>query len=281
MAIRRRYTWYLCPSFKFKFDRSNWWKEKKGKPYVTPSSALYELARRHPLVRETWLRNYAANNCNRSALVVRYPNIRERLTVKIGEASAAMKQLPSSLQWTCLLGLNSWPRLTYTDRRNWESCAGKLKGLDFRKDFEKSRSIRVDAYQVIFNNRRRALVDGTMTFTEGSSIVKADLVTNPPTAEEWEAAIAESAVQAHRHGLVLLAVVPDLAAEELTSVLSASYRQHSGMFPPPKPPQRARWQDWLPLISTFEDAQTTHSHSTAKSQDFARYRRAVDGIRFL
>jgi len=41
---------------------------------------------------------------------------------------------------------------------------------------------------------------------------------------------------------------------------------------------KARYKDWLPLISSFENAERGRQKDT--SQVFIRYRRAVDGIRF-
>jgi hypothetical protein len=57
LAVRRRYTWFLRPPFKDKFDHWHWW---KGQNKIDPAAAPCELARRHPLVRETWLKNFVA-----------------------------------------------------------------------------------------------------------------------------------------------------------------------------------------------------------------------------
>lgn len=251
-ALRDRYTWHLRPPFKDEFDRSHWWMGKRDSD-IEPVAALYELARRHPMVGEGWARN-------------------------ITQPGSGSPLPPPSLYWTCLLGLNSWAKLDWTERRNWESCVGILKGLDFRGEDSQCRCIRVFAHWKIIDQRKK-LLDGTgKTFDEMSKLVRQDIAKNPPTLAEWEAAIAQRAVEAHREGYVLLAVAPDLAASKVASVLAKKYREHFLFYPPPKPSQRAKWQDWLPLISAFEDAEAMPGG--AKSQVFAHYRRALDRIRF-
>jgi len=99
---------------------------------------------------------------------------------------------------------------------------------------------------------------------------------NPPTAEEWEAAIGNRAVEAYRQGNTLLAVAPDLKADKAASMMKKVYDLTERRKASPK--QKARWQDWLPLISQFEESVTKRQKDT--SQVFIRYRRAVDGICF-
>jgi hypothetical protein len=109
-------------------------------------------------------------------------------------------------------------------------------------------------------------------------LVRQDLAQNPPTAAEWESAIVQCAIEAHRQGYVLLAVAPDLAVDKAESLMAKKYREHLKLYPPLHPHQRARWESWLPIIAEFEDDEA--SGAKAKSQVFARYRRALNAIHF-
>jgi hypothetical protein len=187
-------------------------------------------------------------------------------------------KLPPSLYWTCLMGLRSWANLQWTERRNWEFSAGNLKGLDLRDAIEQCRSVKIYARWKITDNRRLQFNDKGNTYEEISSLVRKDLNENPPTVEEWEEAIAEKAIQEHRDGFVLLAVAPDLAADKLQSAIAEAYHEHLIAFPRAVGQQRARYKDWLSIISAFEnDEASVHK---AKSQIFVRFRRAIDGIDF-
>jgi hypothetical protein len=253
LAIRRRYTWHLRPPFRIQFDRSHWWNDKPA-PDIEPAAALYELARRHPLVCDGWAR-------------------------KITEPGNGSPLPPPSLHWTCLLGLKSWEKLDWTDRRNWESSVGLLKGLDFRSEDLQCKDIKLFAHWKIIDQREDALKDRAKTFEDLQILTKKNLATNPPTAAEWEAAIAQRAVEAHRKGFVLLAVAPDIAKDKVGSVLAKKYGEHLILYPPLRPNQRPRWENWLPLISAFENVVVGRQKQTGK-QEFVRYRRVLDGIHF-
>jgi hypothetical protein len=280
-ALRRRYTWHLRPPFRNSFDRCHWWHNQSE---IEPVAALYELARRHPFVRDQWLRAVALIRRNNREILARpgspvYVDTRfSRIITREHWFSTDAKsgRVPPSLYWTCLLGLKSWAKLDYTDRMNWRSII-TLKGLDFRTWFDQCQSINDFAEWKIRYKREDAMGDkvkGKMR-PEIGSIVTADLATNPPPVEEREAAIASSAVDAYRRGALLFALAPDLTAKTAGSAIAKAYhwarRRHG------RPQQRARWQDWLPLIAAFEDAETSQG---AYSQTFARYRRALDSIDF-
>jgi hypothetical protein len=265
----------LRPPFKSQFDRSHWWEDRSQ---IEPVAALYELARRHPLVREQWIMNFAAATRSRRGVAT----IREPWMEKIMQPQAGNDRVAPSLYWTCLLGLKSWAKLDYTDRRNWEFCVGYLKGLDFRDEELHCRSIKQLANWRIRCQREDALGDkvkGKKRGREIGEIISADLAAKPPTVEEWDAAIAQSAIEAHRRGYVLLAVAPHLAVNKAQSVMTRKYHEHLELYPPLHPKQRARWEDWLPIIAEFEDAEA--NGPKAKSQVFARYRRTLDAIRFV
>ncbi len=242
---RERYTWHLRPPFNVQFDRVHWW---QGKTELDQAAALYELARRHP-------------------------SVGQRRAEK-----APAKNAPPSFHWTCLLGLNSWEKLDYRDRENWKASVGKLKGLDFRDEGEQCRSLRVLANWKIIDQRKELLKKDGATFTETSLLARQDLAKNPPTDKEWEQAISQRAIEAHREGYILLAVVPDLSEKIAAKILVKKYEEHRSFYLVSEPKQRARWEEWLPLISEFENAAT--SKSGVKSQLFARYRRMADSIRF-
>jgi hypothetical protein len=247
---RRRYRWHLRPPFKTQFDRSHWW---KNSPNNEPGAALYELARRHPLVRETWLKNFEANS--RSPWNIARKNWKSKITMPL---SGSELPLINCLDWTCFYGMKSWANLTSHEQDSWKFHAGKMKGLDLRWDFHKCESV----------SSHEALLD----------VVGKLRGTNPLTASQREADIAQWAVEAHRQGKVLLVVAPDLTPEKAASVMVKTYQEHLRHCAPAKPTPRARWQDWLLLIETFENDE--NSPGKAKSQVFARYRRALDGLSF-
>jgi hypothetical protein len=91
-----------------------------------------------------------------------------------------------------------------------------------------------------------------------------------------EAAIARRAVVAHHEGHLLISVAPDLTLDEAKTLLEREYRNHLKLRPEVK--QRARWQDWLPIIAAFENEEARPGGK--KSQSFVKYRRALDGIHF-
>ena len=185
---------------------------------------------------------------------------------------------PSSLYWTCLLGLKSWAKLDHSDRKNWEFAAGSMKGLDLRDEETQCRSITQDADCEIRSQRRNALGEKVkgLKSEEIGAIVNKDLDVNPVTPEEWEAAIAHRAIEAYRQGYLLLAVVPDLHSDKAASLMARLYGLAQRKYAGPK--QRARWEGWLPLVAAFEEAEITRSKQN--SQEFVHYRRAIDGIRF-
>jgi hypothetical protein len=261
-AMRARYTWHLPPPSDrshWPFDYSHWW-NKAGQAKVKPEAALYELARRHPLVNETPPRQVPLPG-------FLFPGV-------------APATLPSfleprpSLRLTQRLGMKSWPKLTAPERRNWRSSIGMMKGFDFRP--VESRSIDITRQADLKISQQRisqiALLKNTKTYC-GFAGMYAEPA--EPTDQEREAAISQCAVEAHRQGYALIAVAPNLAAGKAGNAMVKQYREHGRLYPQAK--QRARWEDWLLLIASFEDAETSHK---AYAQEFARYRRAVDGIQF-
>ena len=254
-AIRRRYTWHLRPPFDAEFDRSHWW---EGHARIEPIAALYELARRHPLVAEETPIYATLPGSESPFLPVIPPGLGPR----------------PSLLWTRRLGMRSWPKLTASERTEWKSNLGKLKGFDFRLKESLCRNITALARLAI--EQKRAGAD------------EARWQSGPPwfpyyppaqpTDREWEEAIAQYAVAVHRQGYILLGVALDLAAGNAGAILAAAYRNHLRMYPRPKPRERARCKDWLPIIAEFEEDESRGPK--AKAQVFARYRRALDAVSF-
>jgi hypothetical protein len=252
-AVHRRYTWHLRPPFGDEFDRSQWW---KGQPDVEPVAALYELARRHPLVVEE-----------------------ERILVPL-PGSPPPIPLPSifeprpSLVWTRRLRMKSWLRLTKSEQDNWKSSLHKMKGLDFRPKEFLCRSITEAARSTITQHRAEA----DKARAESGPPWFACYPPRQPADHEWKTAIAQCAVEAHRQGYLLLAVSPDMAADKAQSVMAKSYREHLKLYPSTGRLQRERSEDWLTLISEFEKVEAKGQKDTR--QAFVRYRRALDGILF-
>jgi hypothetical protein len=253
---RRRYTWHLRPPFKTQFDRSHWWKETPGTE-IEPIAALYELARRHPLVSQ------------REPI---WPPGQPRIPLP------SIFEPQPSLRSTRILAMKSWPKLTKTERTNWKSSVGKLKGFDFRPGDSICISVTKLADSALWRQRRIAQLTSERLDAPLGFLRWLDTCVNPPTASEWESAIAQCAVEAYRKGCVLLAVAPDLAPDKAASVMMKAYREHLRLYPPAKPAQRAYPKKWLRLIAEFEDDET--SLNKAKSPVFNRYRRVLDGLSF-
>ncbi len=297
--MRARYTWHFRPPFDIEFDRPHWW---KGLPdsKIDQVAALYELARRHPLVGKGLLKRMPSPTERETmyASVWKHdptcpPAVFEgRLDVLIQEAVAKLHE-PPSLSSTCRIGLKSWARLDYTERRNWEFEIGNMKGLDLRDEDLQCYSINKMAHWRITGERRAALVKKGQIddnyYEQNHEVWEAaqnknlntlhnDVAVNPPTAKEWEAAIANRAVDASRRGYTLLAIAPDLKADKASSVMAKTYCDHLRFYHPSRNKQRARCENWLPIILEFENDEANSKKS--KSQVFARYRRALDAIQF-
>jgi hypothetical protein len=249
---RLRYTWHLRPPFDTNFDRSHWWERELNDQPINAVTAVYEVARRHPSV------------C--------------AMRIASAKRQRSTKSPPPSLHWTSLVGLKSWAALDYSERENWGSCAGNLKGVDFRDTTSQCQLVKLLAHGKIIDKRKEALRVPGITFEELSTLARESIADNPITADEWETAIAEQAIQAHRQGRVLLSVAPDLDAALIQAAMGKKLAEHLSLYGNKKPRQRARWEDWLPIIAEFENAED--SPHKAKAQIFARYRRIIDGIQF-
>lgn len=250
-ALRRRYTWHLYPPFDAEFDSSHWWEKQ---PTNDPIAALYELSRRHPIVAETEL---------------------ERIPLPGSEPSIPLPSIfdvRPSLRWTCRLGMKSWVRLTKKEQSQWKSAVGQLKGLDFRPKESLCVDVTRLAHLAILHSRASDRSGTELTGFGWCGIF------SEATDGEWETAIARQAVEAYRKGYVILGVAPDLKRDKAESVILKTYREHSKLYTSSHPGKRARWQDWLPLISEFENDEIRHKK--AKSQVFNRYRRLLDSIHF-
>jgi len=253
----------LHPPFKAKFDRSHWWEglsdtEHQAAPFGR-EAALYELARRHPLVAEETPINATLPG---SEPPIPLPSI-------FGPKP--------SLLWTRRLAMRSWVNLKKSEQSAWKSNMGKVKGLDLRPQESLCRNVTRLAHLAINQQKENALNASAEAAPELSGLGWLSLFTNP-TAREWEAAIAQCAIEAQRQGYVLLAVAPDMAAHKAQSVLLKVYQEQLKLYPAAQALQRARWQDWLPLISSFENAEARGDKQ--REQAFVRYRRVVDAIHF-
>ena len=102
------------------------------------------------------------------------------------------------------------------------------------------------------------------------------MIENPPLMRDMEATIKAAAVKAFRNGYLLMAVAPDIATDNAESLMAKEFRQYRANKGISKP--RARWVDWLQLISDFEDSECRLGG--AKSELFTRYRRIMDDIKF-
>ena len=251
-AKRRRYTWHLLPPFKVKFDRSQWWKKEPNE--IEPAAALYELARRHPLVNET-------------------PPERTPLPGMELPILPSIFQPKPSLRLTQRLGLKSWPKLTASERQAWKTGIGRMKSFDFRPcesisiNITRQADLRISQkwHDDFFHAQSTNGYCGLHSY--GS-----------PTDQEWKDAILQCAAEAHRQGYVLIAIEPNLTPDKAAAAMLKQYREHDRAYLSPKPKQRARRDQWMYIISDFEEMVMESGKWNA--QIFARYRRVVDGIQF-
>jgi hypothetical protein len=294
-TIRAEYTWYLRPPFKGDFDRTHWWKGTTADA-LQPIAALYELARRHPRIGQL-----------RSKLLDAGWHGQELRDSPAGAATRRMESKafedlgrePNAVHCLCLIGLKSWPTLGWRNQEYWEMSAGILKGIDCRHPVEQCSSVTSSALCDVILQRQRALKlpKGASQFwvgkVEGSNkdavvpvhprklqksietVVK-HLVEKPISDGEIEAAVAASAVSAHRQGRWLFAVAPDLTHERAAHLLAETYREEQRRYGHSK--NRGRWEDWLPVIAAFEEAED--QQRGAKSQIFTAYRRVMDNVQF-
>ncbi len=228
-ATRRRYTWHLRPPFNTEFDRSHWW---RGSGKVEPEAALYELARRHSLASEI------------PPEQIQLPGTSPLV------ALPSFLQPKPSLRLTQRFGMKSWQKLTASERREWKSNIGMMKGFDSRPIESHSIDITRQAdLKIIQQRNTKMTLTGNATGYSGFLGSLASFAR--PTDQEWEAAISDCAVEAHRQGYVLIAVAHNLAAGKAGTALVKQYRKHSRLYPQRK--QRERWEDWLLLIEEFEN----------------------------
>lgn len=248
-AVRARYTWHLRPPFSDQFDCSHWW---EGKSQIEPVAALYELARRHPLVGQLRLKG------------------------------GVLKSESGAIRCLWHTGLKSWPKLDPANQEFWEDAAGHIKGLDCRHELEQCDSITLSALCTVLLKHGGALKRKAkgMSHEQYNQLVALKCFRDPHLADKWEAAIVQEAVAAHRQGHFLIAVVPDMATREAELLLAKTFRRHQGILTPPH--QRSRFNTkWLRLISQFENEIINRpANLKINPQTFIHYRRAMDGIHF-
>jgi hypothetical protein len=274
-AMRARYTWHLRPPFNYEFDHSHWW---EGQNKIEPTAALYELARRHPRLGQLWLKFKRASWYGQE---LRCPLVGAAEKKMVSQACDDLGKEPAAIHCLCLIGLKSWPRLDGGNREFWLDSAGKIKGLDCRADTMRCQNINMQAHGELIGKRAYRLNKikrhKGLTRAEFDELVSKNMIRNPFDSDEWNAAITRYAVAAHREGHLLFSVAPDLTLEEAKILFEREYGLHLKLTPAVK--QRARWEDWLPLIAAFENEEAQPGGK--KSQAFTRYRRALDGIRFV
>ncbi len=297
-AVHAPYRWHLDSPFKLEFDRMHWWKDKSD---IHPVAALYELARRHPIVGQLRKKFRSASWYGQELRAELVGAAKDRMA---SSAFDDLGQQPTAIHCLCLIGLKPWPTLGWRLQEYWEQSAGNIKGVDCRDDLERCYSVTETAIGNIIWKRNRALklprkgsqfwvsvrrigagksdvvpVD-PKAFQASQEIVAKHLREPPISAAETEVAIAEVAVGAEHQGHWIIAVASDLAQDEAERLMGEVYRKHrlrreearGGGKP------RARPMEWLKAISDFENPEASSGGANAKG--FNPYRRVVDGIGF-
>jgi hypothetical protein len=260
--LRNQYTWHLREPFAKEFDRSHWW-EAEGSTPLSPVSSLYELARRHPKVGEL-----RAKHCRKTWYAQDLDNLphgpaRDRL---YDAQYDDLGQEPKPLHCLCLIGHQSWPALSGRDRDYWKASAGKIKGVDCRDVNERCISLDTMACGRLAVAKMRT----------AKAALDVALKNYSPSSEELEKEIASLAIDEHRQGNWLFSIAPDLKHDEARSLLAVAYSQIQKIAVTPK--KRTRWENWLPIITSFE--RDERSHGGAKSTVFTSYRKIMRGIEF-
>ena len=264
--MRANYTWHLRPPFRDEFDHTHWWDQSD----VDPKAALYELARRHPLVGKVRASTRRAAWYGQE---LRAPHSDAALEKSVSQAVEDLWKQPEAIRCLCLIGLKPWSKLSLRERQFWWRSAGNLKGVDSRDDSERCGSVTLSALQKIRIELAVKLGRKANAMTKKQL---ADLLLKETKSPRWSAAICREAVVADDKGYWLIAVAPDLDESEAKTLLSKTYRSHRVLYPAAK--QRARPMNWLALISEFENVEV--SSNKTRSKAFTGYRRAQDLIRF-
>ena len=295
MNLKDEYTWHLREPFSGEFDKTHWW-EAKGATEVSSIAAIYELARRHPKIGQ--LRS-KLRNAKWYAQELRAPLSEAAEQTMLNLSSDDLGKEPNAVHCLCLIGLKSWPALNWRYKDFWEASVGKIKGVDCRDDSSRCTSVPSLVLTEILLQRAVAMkpARNALQFrvsnsrTGGGTVVESvypdaqenfnrrlvkDLKNNPISKKEIESGIAKRAIDAHREGKFLFAIVPDLTYAESSDLLSKRYAEEQKIHRHQK--QRARWNDWLPLIKAFENEEL--STRRMKSSVFTKYRRILDSISF-
>jgi hypothetical protein len=177
-----------------------------------------------------------------------------------------------SLRITCRLAMKSWPKLTEKEKEDWELNIGKVKGFDLRPAKSLCVNVTESAHLAVWQAHDKAA-----EYLSGTKYPGCGLGWYPRD-NEYELAVAEQAIEAYRNGFVILVVAPGLKPKKAKEAVAKLYGEHLKLNPSGSRGHRARYSQWLPLISEFEDAET--SAHKAKSQLFAHYRRLIEGIQF-
>ena len=270
-AARARYAWHLRPPFKNEFDRKHWW-EKKSDSEIEPIAALYELARRHPRVGQLRLQFLNAGWYGQE---LRAPLSGNAEKAMVSQACDDLGRKSEAIHCLCLIGLKSWPTLGDRSQDFWASSAGKMKGLDCRDDILKCSSIILEAGGQLLARRAFSLKHPQAKLALPKKLLHGNLE-DLFSSREMEATIARFAVADYQNGQLLISVAPDLTLDHAKILFEREYRKHQKLTIAPR--QRARSENWLPLISAFENEE---ADGGKKSQAFIKYSRAMNGIRFL
>lgn len=193
-------------------------------------------------------------------------------------AYADLGDKPGAVHCLCLIGLKTWEKLSGREKEWWEDVAGNIKGLECRSDLERCTCLNNEAITDIIIRRGAKLKRGKKATSneEFHRSLGLEFVKHRPGNDEIEAAIKEYSLHALRNDFLLIAIAPDLTIEDAAALLEKQYREYRKLWRVPN--QRARDENWLPIISEFENDEI--NHQKVKSQVFARYRRTMDLVSF-
>lgn len=277
---RAPYLWYLRPPFDREFQLVKWWSDTEPNESL---AAAYEIARRHPLVGELRTRFHGSTWYGQE--------LREELEgeAQIGwlEAAAAdLRSEPTALRCLCLIGLRAWSDLPEGWRESWADSIGKFGGMDYRDPYKMFTWVTGEA-QLVYSlkqfdrfTRSMATLTATPWRAESKSMPsKPEEKGLDQTAEPdpYEQTIMAHALKAHRSGMILLAIKPDMSlekAQERLAELSKRFREAAHK----KQRNRSRHEDWLKVIDAFEKGGPIVTKST--TQPFVRYKRVMDKLKF-
>ena len=319
--MRARYTWHLRPPAKGEFDHSHWWKGKPGAAgpgAAGPVEALYELARRHPLVGElrAWVDRQVRKVAPQGERFFPFEGL-EKFDTPEGQAKWKPEEMSEELrgalryiaqkvkesdgkegggqsQLICLasIGEASWAKLRPEDITYWRESVGKLKGVEGREEFRRCRSITAVVGRSIEIRREYSeMTRKTAAWVRQRRASREEDDEDPtlwPWHKHWSGRVDSKDRAEWEEEIAREAVEAHRQGDVLLAIapdlaleeakMSLEREYRKHLQRTSAVQERAMWEEWLQTIAAFENDEA--KPGGAKSQVFVLYRRMMDRLQF-